>query len=239
MISTRRQTSSTWPPTGTCPTRSTWTTRSCTTTEGTGKGCSARVPFHQHTGPAVAWVLSTPACTPPKRGLFSPFQQLLLHSCHFPVCLCLQGEDASRVGCSAAGCGQETGDVRDSPAPRQRRRGDADQPGCDTHGGAGPAGKLGAQGGLCEDITSCSQPSPLTCSKPSQILQSKLTLANLGQGGDALGYHPGLSPSTSASTGCTQLCLPELWQRPAGPCHCRHSRVSTTGYTAASHAFTV
>lgn len=38
VISTRRQTSSTWPHTGTCPTRSTWTTRSCTTTAGTGKG---------------------------------------------------------------------------------------------------------------------------------------------------------------------------------------------------------
>lgn len=43
--STRRRTSSTWPHTGTCPTRSTWTTRSCTTTGDTGKGCCTQIPY--------------------------------------------------------------------------------------------------------------------------------------------------------------------------------------------------
>lgn len=58
VTSTRRQTSSTWPRTGTCPTRSTWTTRSCTTTGGTGEGCSA--------SPSVLQLLSTLACLHPK-----------------------------------------------------------------------------------------------------------------------------------------------------------------------------
>ena len=178
-----------------------------------------------------------PACAHPKWHFFSPFQQLPSHSCRFPTRLCLQREDAGRVGCSAAGRGQEAGDVWDSPAPRQRRRGDADQPGCDTHGGAGPAGKPEArgrlpaprQGGLSPGTSppvGRDPPPPCTLQTLPNPTRGNMPRQTSGVEVMLRGMAAGLSPTASISAGCVPLCLPRLcWllSRRARPC--KHRRL--------------